>query len=140
MNPNTLYYQNPYMVGDGILMFVSMENQLPYWIEEDVIPHIDINEGSDVRFEYDTENAELKHSGRFRIYMQEETGAFAEVKAFENADLAEIFAYGKENLAGKTVYISYSFLLQTGDFAYLSDRMFGCRAVHDIMCLFKTAF
>lgn len=137
---STIYYQNPYLVGDGILMFVSMENQLPHWIEEDVIPYIALDENSDVLFEYDVENAELQYSGKFRLYTQDENGVVTKIKEFDNADLADVYAYGKENLAGKTVYISYPFLLQTGEFSYLSDSMFGSRAVHDIMCLFKTSF
>ena len=140
---STIYCQNPYMVGDGILMFVSVENQLPHWIKEGVIPHVVLNEDSAVRFEYH-EDAELVYTGRFRIYTQDENGVVTKIKEFENAELSDIYAYGKENLAGETVYISYPFMLQYGDYSYLTDVMshgtWSNRAVHDIMCLFKTDF
>lgn len=136
---STVWFQNPYMTGDGVLMFVSMENQLPHWIEDDVIPHIALAADADVRFEYH-EETELQYSGKFKLYLQDENGVVTKVKEFENADLAEVYAYGKENLAGKTVYISYPFLLRYGDYGYLSDAMWGDHAAHDIMCIFATTF
>ena len=136
---STVYYQNPYMVGDGLLMFVSMENQLPHWIDACVIPHISLHENSDVRFEYH-EDAELTHTGKFRIYAQYENGVVTKIKEFANAELAEVYAYGKEHLAGKTVYITYPFMLQYGDYSDVTDGTWGDRAVHDIMCIFVTAF
>jgi hypothetical protein len=136
---SSIWYQNPYMTGDGILMFVSMENQLPHWIEEDVIPSVSLNENSTVRFVYH-EDAELKHTGKFRIYVQDDDGRFYMEAELKNSNLSEVYAYGKENLSGKTVYISYPFMLTYGDYSYLTDSMWGTQAVHDIMCVFKTAF
>lgn len=136
---STIYYQNPYMTGDGILMFVSMENQLPHWIEEDVIPYIAIDADSDVHFEYH-ENTELKHTGRFRVYVQDENGRVSQVAELLNSSLKEVYAYGQENLSDRTVYISYPFMLQYGDYSHLTDGIWGDHAVHDIMCIFKTSF
>ncbi len=136
---STIYYQNPYMTGDGILMFVSMENQLPHWIEDDVIPYIPLDADSDVRFEYH-EDAELKHTGKFRIYVQDSGGRFYLASELTDSDLREVFAYGNEHFAGQTCYISYPFMLAYGDYSHLIDGIWGDRAVHDIMCVFKTSF
>ena len=136
---STIYYQNPYMTGDGVLMFVSMENQLPHWIADGIIPYIDINIDSDVRFEYH-EDTELKHTGRFCFYIQDENGQFYQVVELLNSNLKEVYAYGKENFADKTVYISYPFMLQYGDYSHLTDGIWGDHAVHDIMCIFTTSF
>ncbi|MBQ8495951.1 MAG: hypothetical protein IJ489_00650 [Clostridia bacterium] len=136
---STVYYQNPYMVGDGILMFVSMENQLPHWIADDVIPYIPVNTSSEVSFDYH-EEAELRHSGKFRIYVQNDDGSVTKVAELLGSTISEVYAYGKENLLGKTVYISYPFLLKTGDYSALTDGVFASSATHDIMCIFKTSF
>ena len=136
---STIYYQNPYMVGDGILMFVSMENQLPHWIAEGVLPEIPLDADSDVRFSYH-EDAELQHTGKFRIYAQDEDGRFYMAAELLESDLSEVYAYGKANLAGKAVYITYPFMLKYGDYSHLTDSIWGDQAVHDIMCIFKTTF
>lgn len=136
---STVYYQNPYMVGDGILMLVSMENQLPHWIADDVIPYIPVNASSQVSFDYH-EEAELRHSGKFRIYVQHEDGSVTKVAELLGSTISEVYAYGAENLAGQTVYISYPFLLKTGDYSDLTNGVFASSATHDIMCIFKTTF
>ena len=136
---STIYCQNPYMTGDGILMFVSMEYQLPHWIEDDVIPFISLNENSDVRFVYH-EDAELQHTGNFSIYLQKEDGSFYQAAELKQSNLSEVVAYGNEHFDGQTVYISYPFMLKYGDYSHLTDGIWGDQAVHDIMCVFKTIF
>lgn len=134
-----IWCQNPYMTADGILMFVSMENQLPEWLDEIVIPTIEIREDSDLHFEYH-EMAELICSGKFRIYLQDENGVVTKVKEFENASLSDVHAYGNEYLAGKIAYITYPFRLEAGDYSYLEDAMWGNHAVNEVMCIFATNF
>ena len=136
---STVYYQNPYMTGDGILMFLSMENQLPHWIADDMIPEIPINTSSEVSFDYH-EAAELKHSGKFRIYIQNEDRTVTKVAELLGSSLPEVYDYCKGQFDGMTVYITYPFLLKTGDYSALTDGIWGDEAVHDIMCIFKTTF
>ncbi len=130
---STVYFQNKYMVGDGILIFSSMENVLPGWIEEDVIPLVRLNEHSVVNFGCH-ENAAISHSGRFRLYRQDEQGNVTKVEELLNADLSAVYAFGTEHCEGETIYIHFGFLVTTG------DHDDGTYAVHDVACLIKTNF
>ena len=127
---SSVYFFLEGRVSDGILMFYRMEEVLPDWIEDGVIPRITLGENSSVRFACG-ENTLLTHSGKFRLFVQNEDGSISEVYELTDSALSDVYAYGKAHLAGKTVYVTYGCLVS--DAGNADDR-------NDVSCIFQTDF
>lgn len=127
---SSVYFFLDGRVSDGILMFYRMEEVLPDWIEKGMLPKIAIDERSSVRFTCG-ERSTLSHSGRFRLFVQNEDGTVVCAHEMEKASLSDVYAYGKENLSGKTVYVTFGCLVS--DAENTADR-------NDVSCLFCTEF
>lgn len=127
---SSVYFFLEGRVSDGILMFYRMEEVLPNWIGDGVIPRITLGENSSVRFACG-ENTLLTHSGRFRLFVQNEDGSISQVYELTDSALSDVYAYGKAHLAGKTVYVTYGCLVSDAENA--NDR-------NDVSCIFQTDF
>ena len=127
---SSIYFFWDGRISDGPLMFIRMEEKLPDWIEQGMIPSITLNENSSVQF-ICGENSTITHSGRFRIFVQNDDGTVTNVHEIENATLTDVYAYGKANLEGKTVFISYGCMIY--DANNKDDR-------NDVSCIFCTSF
>ena len=127
---SSLYFFLDGRVSDGPLMFLRMEDVLPGWIEQGMIPEIVLGENSDVDFVCG-EHSSITHSGKFRIFLQAEDGTVSRVYESEKTTLSAIYAYGTEHFAGKTVYITYGCMVS--DLINEGDR-------NDVSCIFRTNF
>ena len=127
---SSLYFFLDGRVSDGPLMFMRMEDVLPGWIEQGMVPEIALGENSSVRFACG-ENTLLTHSGRFRLFVQNEDGSISQVYELTDSALSDVYAYGKAHLAGKTVYVTYGCLVSDAENA--NDR-------NDVSCIFQTDF
>ncbi len=127
---SSLYFFLDGRVSDGPLMFSRMEDVLPGWIEQGLIPDIALDENADVQFTCG-ESSSVTHSGRFRMFVQMEDGTISQVYEMEETTLSFVYAYGKEHLAGKTVYITYGCMVS--DLTNEGDR-------NDVSCIFRTHF
>ena len=127
---SSLYFFLDGRVSDGPLMFMRMEDVLPGWIEQGMVPDIALGENSDVNFVCG-EHSSITHSGKFRIFVQGEDGTVSKVYESEKTTLAAIYAYGTEHFAGKTVYITYGCMVS--DLTNEGDR-------NDVSCIFRTNF
>lgn len=127
---SSLYFFLDGRVSDGPLMFSRMEDILPDWIAQGIIPDIALSENSEVHFTCG-ERSSVTHSGRFHMFVQMEDGTISQVYESEKATLSAIYAYGKEHLAGKTVYITYGCMVS--DLTNEGDR-------NDVSCIFRTNF
>lgn len=127
---STVYFRQEGYVSDGALMFIPVEELLPEWIAAGDIPLVDIGADSEVTFSCG-DDLEIIHSGKFRLYAQNADGSVTKIGEMFDSALSEIYHYGKYNLTGQRIYISYPFLVR-------STMENGVE--HDIMCFICVDF
>lgn len=111
---------------DGVLMFQSLENVLPGWVENGLIPDIRIDDTSHIRISCAPVDNIETIIGSFRILIYENDG-YQEVERLENSTIADVAAYVETLATDERVYIAFPVTLKIDD-----------ENAHQIMCVFST--